>query len=398
MTLSIIQWLKIFDTKEHLSLSVFINSGRVKKSSGTFIPLKQIIQTKDLSQETVKLLYEAFVINKIEYLTNFYNKSLKIPKNTQIIHTCLNNELYPSYKNIIRNKYYKELLLYTKTIQPGISNYLEVILNLFKYNIIDYKLLTPSSIKLIITRRLSNVLSGFYFRASIMNPTIPYSISHHINHNFSVLTPTLGWSSYLIGMLSNTYLKEYVGIDVIKKVCDNTKCIADKHTIKNDIYCVPSEDLYINKSFMTKYKNHFDFIFFSPPYYQLELYHGKQQSTHKYNSYTLWLEGYWRQTIKMCYHTLNNNKLMFFIISGYYLNKKYINLEKDMTSICVQEQFKLVKKIPMGGKNIGFTTHRKSKEIIFVFSKGNVMDTQINYFLKHINSCNNNTRKFKKIL
>ena len=226
-----------------------------------------------------------------------------------------------------------------------------------------------------------------------MNPVIPYTISNHINYKFKVLTPTLGWSSYLLGMIANDNLDEYVGIDVLKKVCNNTSKISNKNGVTNDIYCVPSEDLYRDKTFMNKYSNYFDFIFFSPPYFQLELYKGSKQSTERYKNYDEWLEGYWRNTIKLCYECLQNNKLMFYIISGYTDKKKYINLEKDMNKITRDEGFNFVKILTMIGNNVGFTKHRKSKETIFVFTKGCVNNKTFNLFLKKINKCNKKTKR-----
>ena len=133
--------------------------------------------------------------------------------------------------------------------------------------------------------------------------------------------------------------------------------------------------------------------FLAPPYYQLELYKGKQQSTERYKNYDEWLNGYWLNTIKLCYHCLRNSRLMFYIISGYTSKQKYINLEKDMNSITIKEGFKFVKKLTMVGKNVGFTKHRKSKETIFIFSKGNVDNNALNKFFKKINKCNIKTNR-----
>ena len=67
-----------------------------------------------------------------------------------------------------------------------------------------------------------------------------------------------------------------------------------------DIYCSQSELLGDNKTFMSKYKSFFDIVFFSPPYYKLELYRGEKQSTTLYDNYDIWLEKYWQETIKLC--------------------------------------------------------------------------------------------------
>ena len=61
----------------------------------------------------------------------------------------LNNNKNPKFKNLVRNLYFKEILLDTSTIQSNIRGFLEVIIDLYKYNIIDYKLVTPSILKYI---------------------------------------------------------------------------------------------------------------------------------------------------------------------------------------------------------------------------------------------------------
>tara|TARA_Y100000768_G_scaffold382112_1_gene361905 strand:- start:3677 stop:4855 length:1179 start_codon:yes stop_codon:yes gene_type:complete len=391
MYVTLNKWLHFFTCKK-FTYAQFLSKCKIKKNNGTLVSLKDIIKEKNIPTHIVKIFYELFVLNKERYLTNFYNKSLKI-SDKKITQLCINNDKHNEHKNIVRNMYFKEILLDTGTVQPNLRNFLEVIIDLFKYHIIDYKLVTPSSIKLISQKKLSNILSGLYFRSSIMNPVIPYTISKHLDYKFKVLTPTLGWSSYLLGMIANDNLDEYVGIDVIKKVCNNTSKISTKNGIKNDIYCVPSEDLYRDKKFMNKYSDYFDFIFFSPPYFQLELYKGSNQSTERYKDYNEWLEGYWRNTIKLCYQCLLNNKLMFYIISGYTDKKRYINLEKDMNKITTDEGFNFVKKLTMVGNNVGFTKHRKSKETIFIFTKGGVNNKTLNQFLKNINKCNKKTKR-----
>ena len=60
---------------------------------------------------------------------------------------------------------------------------------------------------------------------------------------------------------------------------------------------------------MNKHKNYYDFIFFSPPYFKLELYPGKLQSTSLYPDYKQWLTEYWENTIKLCFTILKKNVL-----------------------------------------------------------------------------------------
>lgn len=103
---------------------------------------------------------------------------------------------------------------------------MEVLVDLFNHHTIDYKLLTPSARAMIAKNQFSSILSGFYFRSSILNPSVIYSLSKVLKGS-KVFTPTLGWSSYMLGFLSNSNITEYVGTDVIPEVCDNTASLGN---------------------------------------------------------------------------------------------------------------------------------------------------------------------------
>ena len=392
MYLTLDKWLSQFKSK-NISYPDFVKKLRIKKSNGDIL-LVTDIKDKKIPDKFYKILYKTIVTDKTLYLTNLYNKNLYLKEDN--LSLCVNNNKFTENKNVVRNLYYKEILQDTGTSQPNLRPYLDVLIDLIKFHILDYKLLTPTGISMIKKNQMSSLLSGFYFRASIMNPIVPYSLSKLYDYDFKVLTPTLGWSSYLLGMLHNEHLDTYVGIDVIKKVCSNTRKIANQHKIKNDIYCQPSEDLYHNSKFMTKYKSDIDFVFFSPPYYELELYKGAEQSTNRYNSYEEWLEKYWRVTMKLCYHCLKNNKIMMYIISGYNDKNQYINLEKDMNGITKQVGFSYVKKQKMKGSNVGFTKHRTSNELIFIFCKGTCDKKQLNKHLSKLKCLKTTNKKTVK--
>ena len=325
--LSLNNWLDLFDLNI-ISEQIFLNTYKVKSSKITNL------NDKNLSEGNKKILYTNIIINKKKYLTNFYNKSLKYNNKlnfNDITDFTLKNNKYSNYKNLIRNIYYKDILLYTKTDIKNLRPFLEVLFDLFNNKIIDYKLLTPSSLDLLKKNKFSNVLSGFYFRSSILNPVITYSLAEKYMKGSKVFTPTLGWSSYMYGFFSNNNITEYVGTDVIKHVCNNTKKLSKKLFPNKiiDIYESPSEKLLNNKTFMNKYTNYFDIIFFSPPYFKLELYRGKNQSTELYKNYDDWLSKYWEVTIQLCRKVLKKNGNMAYIIGDY--DKNYI--VKDMNNI-----------------------------------------------------------------
>jgi len=365
--LTLEKWLSFFESPI-INSTTFVETSRVWRKEVLF-PLKDLIGNK-LTDENVKLLYKISVIDKELYLINFYNNNLKIPEDISMSKfdtTSVNNNKHPHLKVLVRNLYFQEILWKTEHLKK--RSFMSVIIDLFKYNIIDYYLLSPSVMKLCSENNVGSMLSGMYFRASIMNPFVVYALSGSTK---KVLTPCLGWSSYLLGFMENKNLEHYVGIDVIKKVCDTTKKLAThfRPDIKCDIYCKPSEDLYRNKPFNLKYKNYFDTVFFCPPYYQLELYEGSDQSTTRYTNYNEWLEKYWKSTIKLCYNCLKEGGELCYIISGYVNpSHKYMDLDTDMNNIIINNKFKLLQTLPMS-RNIKFMKKaNRFYETIYIFRK-----------------------------
>ena len=90
---------------------------------------------------------------------------------------------------------------------------------------------------------------------------------------------------------------------------------------------------------MKKYENKVDFVFFSPHYFQLELYKGKNQSTNKYETYEAWLENYWRKTVQMCFNCLKSKGKFVYIIGDYKANKTTYHLVNDLRNIVESEKF-----------------------------------------------------------
>ena len=171
----------------------------------------------------------------------------------------------------------------------------------------------------------------------------------------------------MYGFLNNPNITEYVGTDVIDDVCTNTKLLSSTLFPKKkvDIYCCPSEKLKNNKKFIKKYKkNYFDNIFFSPPYFKLEIYRGKLQSTNLYSNYEDWLLLYWEETIKLCRYLIKKNGVMCYIISNY---KNRSTMNTDMNNI-TKKYFKLKKKLLLNNSNINFTDHNDNSEIIYFFT------------------------------
>ena len=285
---------------------------------------------------------------------------------------AMDNNKHPIYKNLIRNLHYKDILENTKSGIDNVPTYMEVITDLYLRNIIDYKILTPSALFYIRDGRLGSVFSSFYFRASIMNPFLVYSLNHSVLKGTKIFTPTLGWTSYCFGFLECPLVKEYVGTDVITDVCKKTADFAKTQYPDKEvkIFCHPSEDLMKNAGFKKKYREHFDVVFFSPPYYKLELYAGKNQSTEQYKTYEEWLTKYWEETIRLSHYVLEPKGKMCYILSGYGSENTgdQYDLLGDMNKIA-KKYFTFESQQPMFNKDVHSTKHKETAEQIMIFHK-----------------------------
>ncbi len=375
--LTLDQFIQSFATSKKIGFQDFLKKAQVRTPK-QLIPLERYMDDHGIPIQSIKLLFEN-IVNRNEYLQRFYEKSLKVVDPLTIVDkampiSAMNNDAHVNYKNLIRNMFYKEIL---QTTQSGMENnpsFLNVLADLYLHNIIDYKILTPSGMYYTKEGRLGSVFSSYYFRASIMNPMIPYSLNHKVLKGSKIFTPTLGWGSYCYGFMECPYVSEYVGTDVIPQVCRKTAQFAKDYypSKKCTIFCEPSENLMKIPGFSNKYKNYFDAVFFSPPYYELELYPGKNQSTTQYKTYEEWLEKYWVKTIQLCHHVLKSGGKMCYILSGYgsHNTKGAYDLLKDMNTIS-QNIFRgdTMRKIPMYNKNVHVTSHRETAEKIMIFVK-----------------------------
>ena len=387
--ISLLQFLNFFSRTEPLpTFSQWIKTTQVR-SDKKIISLEAYQKSRGISMENLKMIYD-HILNKEDYLTRFYKISLDPCKISPINRSkCslsspdisildapmpranLNNNAKVQYKNVIRNLHIRDILQRTKSGWSGLPSFLDVLLDLYKRDIIDYKILTPSALHYIKGGRIGSVFSSFYFRASIMNPYLVFSLNENVLQGTRIFTPTLGWSSYAYGFAESPRTLEYVGCDVIPGVCQKTAQLLGLYPrIKTDFYCQPSETLSTNKSFMTKYKNHFDVVFFSPPYYELEMYPGENQSTTTYKNYNEWLVGYWSKTIDICHYVLQKGGKLCYILSSGGGQNTSADILKDMNEI-TKKRFQLKTTLPMYNKNVYVTasSHRETAEKIVIFMK-----------------------------
>lgn len=386
MMLSKERFLQFFHREPTPSFHQFVQKSVVVSYLGKEKRLTELVDSGRLKEADLRLMYEQ-IQNRDVYLSAFYDRSLQVHEKTAVgtitalslekpmPKSAIDNDKETRYKNVIRNLFYREILEETKSGIANVPSFWTVVTDFYLRGRIDYKLITPSALHYMRENKISSNFSSFYFRASIMNPYLVYSLQEQYFQGERIFTPTLGWGSYLTGFLASPRVREYVGVDVIPSVCKKVEAVGKSvgNNVKVDIYCKGSEILAKNAAFRRKYAGHFDTVFFSPPYYELEMYAGDAQSVRKYKTYPEWLEGYWRPTVELCRHVLvkgggstNRNGLgsggqMCFIISDY----EGHSLVKDMKAIAEQEGFRFVKKIPMLNKQVNYREKDRGEQILF---------------------------------
>jgi len=324
-----------------------------------------------LTKKDAKIIYNSFIRDYEDYLTRFYESSLK-PKwpidDKPMPLSKLENMKERNYKNIVRNLFMKEILKTTTSSIDNVRPFMEILEELMNHWIIDYKMVTPSSLYYFTEGITASILSAYYFRASIMNPYLVYSIAHYFKPE-KVFSPTLGWGSYMFGFLSAPYTKHYVGVDVIPNVCRKLRTVSKRlfpdKTI--ELYCdTPSQHLDVDERFIEKYENNFDMVYFSPPYYDIEQYgKSKKQSTNEYKTYEEWLVGYWEPTVKLCKRVLKKGGVCVYVI-GSYAGRP--TLVKDMNSI-TKKYMNYVRKVHFYNTGAKMTKKTGTTEDIYIFVK-----------------------------
>ena len=221
------------------------------------------------------------------------------------------------------------------------------------------------------------ILRGTSNRASIFNP---YTYSWILNNVFpdgkKLLSPVMSWCSPVIGLANSNY-DEMVAIDVIPDVVEKSRLLHEySEGLRNgffvddskqaEFYCCPSEQLDNRHNFSKKYAEHFDTVFFSPPYYDLEVYTGGEQSHESFQTYGEWLEGYWRPTVELCHRCLKPGATFsFVIVHDYGAAGKKTPISDDMKKIaCDYFEYDKLLNISWGGFSAAEGAAEKRKGLL----------------------------------
>ena len=123
-----------------------------------------------------------------------------------------------------------------------------------------------------------------------------------------VLDTSSGFGGRLLGFFTAKNTSEYVGIDPnTADSCNKFILYMSRYFTNKKAYVnkIGSEDFTIES--YPQYENYFDISFTSPPYFNIERYSDDITQSHvKFNTYDLWVDGFYRNTI---YNSCNSLKL-----------------------------------------------------------------------------------------
>jgi len=309
-------------------------------------------------EEITKMLYEIIIIKRKETNEKLYNSYINMKplknnywKEINIINNDINNDTdtilcqkNDSSKRLIRNLHYEDLLEHTNitTSLPNKTPFLKCWKRLFENLELDDRYFTPSVLSQLLKKEpIHYFFQQYQPKASILNPYVIYYLLEYYypkffrnTENKTLLTPVLSWSVYAYAFKQSKFWNNYIGIDVMKNVCDKTKFLLKDSNKNFDIYCHQSENL--NE---LNIQNKVNLIMICPPYYNMEIYETNNsinsQSISLYNNYQSWLNNYFKKTIRNCIDILESNGIFCLIIGDYteYKTKIKYNLYNDLKNI-----------------------------------------------------------------
>lgn len=336
------EFRRFFNTKK-ISFSEFLEKAHTNRNillTDWLDNFKDDDIRKINKNEYLQSLYKIMVVDSEENLLKWYEQHISIENINDYIYFDLDKEILnekiisgntKNLTRIIKNIFFENVY---DTRKIGFNTKPTLFLTL-KSMFEDFCLPRCCGLPMACKKILNNNVGGLYAiirgtenKASIFNPYTASYIFDRIFQANKILTPVLDWNSYLIGFF-NSNATEYVGIDVIPDVVNNAELISKNFNKKTKFYCCPSEKIDSRFNFSNIYKNYFDSIFFSPPYFDLEKYKGGEQSIDNYKTYNEWLEQYWDKTCQLCKDVLDDNGHFGFVISNYNNN----NISEDLLNI-----------------------------------------------------------------
>lgn len=184
---------------------------------------------------------------------------------------------------------------------------------------------------------------------------------NEFGNNGKVLDPCAGWGGRLVGFLASTAV-EYQGIDASPyqvqgdlAIYECYKDVIDENK-KVSIICSPFEKFEIEKEY-------YDMALTSPPYFDVEIYEGGEQSS-DYGSYEKWKDCFFSVLFSKVYKALKK-KGIFCLQVG---SQKY-PLEKDGIQLACEVGFEHIESRGTKMINTKEKTEEENMERIVIFRK-----------------------------
>ena len=307
-------------------------------------------------EQFIESCYDMFVKNREDTLYDWYSHyieidTLKSGMNFPVIPCKAKNyfdgTLNSDTSRILRNINYKTLYSTKRLHKNDFQDCQSILKCLFKYHLLRNSFVGPASFNFFLDKNMTSVWSSVMStisKPSIFNPNTYASILNTLFKGKNLFAPTMGWNSYQLAFYQTNF-EQFVATDVISDVVENGTHLHNYYeSLKNPfldygtkdvvLYDCPSEKLQSNFNFCNEYKNHFDAVLFGPPCFKFEIYEGEQQSVNNYETYTEWLNEYWRPTLKICAEVMKPGAKLGFVVRDYadYFGYNYL-LSQDFNNI-----------------------------------------------------------------
>ena len=307
-------------------------------------------------EQFIESCYDMFVKNREDTLYDWYSHyieidTLKSGMNFPVIPCKAKNyfdgTLNSDTSRILRNINYKTLYSTKRLHKNDFQDCQSILKCLFKHHLLRNSFVGPASFNFFLDKNMTSVWSSVMSTISkpiIFNPNTYASILNTLFKGKNLFAPTMGWNSYQLAFYQTNF-EQFVATDVISDVVENGTHLHNYYeSLKNPfldygtkdvvLYDCPSEKLQSNFNFCNEYKNHFDAVLFGPPCFKFEIYEGGQQSVNNYETYTEWLNEYWRPTLKICAEVMKPGAKLGFVVRDYadYFGYNYL-LSQDFNNI-----------------------------------------------------------------
>ena len=290
---------------------------------------------------------------------------------------------------LIRNLNYLDILHTTRITNTSKCkvSFWQTLINVYNKLSLEDRFFAPSSIGLYLREKKGQAINynNFFYliqqyqpKASILNPFTIYWILERYFRGRHLFTPVLSWSSYLMAFFHSNY-QTYVGVDVMPDVCRRAEYLTGYYNSirpeterrKVDIWCQPSESLSKSAEFMDKYEGFFDSVLWCPPYFDMEIYAGEDQSISSYPDYDEWLTHYFEATVRLCHEVTRTGAIVGVIMNDYYtLDGLYYPLINDFNQVLVRH-FELIHIVELVNRTSPLRVNKKNRtEKLFIYRKG----------------------------